>query len=208
MSRRTGPQCRMCRREGMKLFLKGTRCDTVKCSATRREYPPGQHTWRRGTPSEYGVHLREKQRLKRFFGMTEQQFRRFFGIASREKGNTGEHLLVLLERRVDNVIFLLGWGTSRRHARQVIGHGGILINGKKVDIPSYLIKPGDIITAKATEKMSRLLKSSLEINKGMDMAGWLERQEEPPQGRVLRMPTAEEASFPVDVQLVVELCSR
>lgn len=208
MSRRTGPQCKMCRREGMKLFLKGSRCDTVKCSVTRREYPPGMHTWRRGTPSEYGVHLREKQRLKRFFGMNEDQFRRFFSIAGRRKGNTGASLLTLLEQRLDNVVYLLGWGLSRRDARQIVSHGLILVNGRKVDVPTYMVRVNDVIKPKASERAANKIKTNREARKDAEVPPWLEVQAEPLEGRVLRLPTPEEASMPVEVQLIVELCSR
>lgn len=208
MSRRTGPQCKLCRREGTKLYLKGSRCDTVKCSLSRREYPPGQHTWRRGSPSEYCVHLREKQKLKRFFGMNDGQFRRIFKIATRTKGNTGATLLILLERRLDNACYLLGWGLSRRDARQLISHGHVTVNDRKIDVPSYLVKENDVIKIKATEKAAKKVKENIEASKGSELPSWLEAQEEPPQGKVLRLPTAEETSLPVEVQLVVELCSR
>jgi len=208
MSRRTGPQCKLCRREGMKLYLKGSRCDTVKCSLSQREYPPGMHTWRRGSPSEYCIHLREKQKLKRYFGMNDGQFRRIFQLAERAKGNTGENLLVLLERRLDNVVYLLGWGLSRPNARQLVGHGHIQVNDKKVDIPSYLVKEGDVIKIKDADKSKKKIKENLEASQGSEIPGWIEPEEETPQGRILRMPTSEEASLPVAVQLVVELCSR
>lgn len=208
MSRRTGPQCRMCRREGMKLYLKGSRCDTVKCSLTRREYPPGAHTWRRSSPSEYCIHLREKQKLKRYFGMNDGQFRRIFEIAERTKGNTGENLLILLERRLDNVVYLLGWGLSRRDARQLVCHGHITVNDRKVDVPSYLVKQNDVVKVKGVEKAAKKVKENLEASQGSEIPPWLEAQEEPPQGTVFRLPTTEEVSLPVEVQLVVELCSR
>jgi small subunit ribosomal protein S4 len=198
----------MCRREGTKLYLKGSRCDTVKCSMSRREYPPGMHTWRRGSPSEYCVHLREKQKLKRFFGMNDGQFRRIFGMAERAKGNTGENLLAFIERRLDNIVYLLGWGLSRRDARQLVCHGHVTVNDRKVDIPSYLVKEKDVIKVKGTEKAVKKVKENLEASQGSEIPPWLEAQEEPPQGTVLRLPTGDEVSLPVEVQLVVELCSR
>ncbi|MEW6355773.1 MAG: 30S ribosomal protein S4 [Planctomycetota bacterium] len=208
MSRITSPQCKLCRREGMKLYLKGFRCHTVKCAFERRPHPPGIHHWRRGSPSEYSAHLREKQKLKRFFGMNEGQFRRIFRAAEKMPGNTGANLLALLERRLDNAAYLLGWGLSRRDARQLVSHGHIYVNGRKLDVPSYLVREGDVITLKQSERSKNRLAVNLEASKDAEVPSWLEAQPEPPQGRVLRLPTPDDASLLVEVQLVVELCSR
>ncbi|NOZ22124.1 MAG: 30S ribosomal protein S4 [Planctomycetes bacterium] len=208
MSRLTGPQCKLCRREGMKLYLKGFRCHTVKCAFERNQYPPGMHHWRRGGPSEYASHLREKQKLKRFFGMNEGQFRRIFSMAEQMKGNTGENLLALTERRLDNAVYLLGWGLSRRDARQLVSHGHICVNGRKLDVPSYMVRKGDVVTLKKSEKTAGRLQVNLEASKDAEVPGWLEVQPEPLEGRVRSLPTADDASLLVEVQLVVELCSR
>jgi len=208
MGRITGKACKLCRREGVKLFLKGTRCDTVKCGLSRREYPPGAHSWRRRSPSEYNVRLREKQKLKRFFGLGERQFRKIFEIAEHQKGDTGQNLLLLLERRLDNVVFLLGFALSRRSARQLVAHGNITLNGRKVDIPAALVRPDDVIKPKATERAAKLVKEAIEARQGAEVPAWLERNQDTLEGKVLRLPSPEEVSLPVEVQLVVELCSR
>jgi len=208
MARIRGKACRLCRREGVKLFLKGARCETVKCSLNKREYPPGMRSWRRPSRSEYGLQLREKQKLKRFFGMTEKQFRRFFDMAERKKGNTGENLLSLVERRLDNVVYLLGFALSRRDARQIIAHGHIAVNGKRVDIPSYLVKVDDVISPVKRERDVNMIKARLETRKESNVPEWLEVNPDVPEGKVVRLPTAEDASLELNVQLVVELCSR
>lgn len=209
MARTTGPQCKLCRREGTKLFLKGTRCDTVKCGIAKREYPPGPRTWRRrGKVSEYALHLREKQKVKRYYGVLERQFRRCFQLAERQKGNTGENLLLLLERRLDSVVYSAGLGLSRPNARQVVCHGHIAVNGRKVDVPSYTVKPGDVITPLKPERDVPLVKANLELSRGRTVPSWLEVQEDPPQITVAAMPTRDQIELEVHEQLVVEFASR
>src|SRR5579859_2625398 len=158
MGRTTDPVCKLCRREGIKLYLKGTRCESPKCAIDRRSMPPGMHGARRGKPSEYGIRLREKQKLKRFYGVFEKQFRRYFALASRSTENTGEVLLSILERRLDNVVHRLGFAPSRPAARQLVGHGHVLVNGKKADIPSLLLKAGDTVTIKNRKESIELVK--------------------------------------------------
>ena len=161
MGRHIGPVCRLCRREGLKLFLKGTRCDTPKCAVDRREGVPGMHQFRRSKASEYSIRLREKQKVKRYYGIFERQFRKYFELASRRPGNTGDALMSLLERRLDNVVTRLGFATSRPQARQMITHGHITVNGRKLDIPSYLVRPGDQIKVKDREHSLKLAAGSL-----------------------------------------------
>ena len=208
MGRHTGPVCRLCRREGMKLFLKGARCETAKCSVSRREYPPGMHSWRRGKFSAYGTQLREKQKLKRAYGLFEKQFRLYFAEAERKQGNTGENLLILLERRLDNVIYVLGFALSRAQGRQLIAHGHITVNGRRVDIPSYSVRPGDVIEPYASEKSKQLIRGYLEQSEERQMPGWLERSTDPPKGSVVNMPTRDDVTLPVQEQLVVEFSSK
>lgn len=208
MARITGSVCRICRREGLKLFLKGTRCDTSKCAVERREAPPGVHAFRRGKQTDYGLHLREKQKVKRYYGLLERQFRILFAKATRSKGNTAEALMSLLERRLDNVVHRLGFGSSRAQARQVIAHGHILVNGKRVDIPSYLTRPGDVIEVKSRTKSAEMVQANLS-QASREIPDFLSRTEGPnPQGHVLRVPEAADVSIPVEVQLIVEFCSR
>ncbi len=208
MARYTGPVCRLCRRDGMKLFLKGTRCDTPKCAFERREGPPGQQQQRRGKLTDYGVHLREKQKVKHYYGVLERQFRRYFQLAARTKGNTGNALLVMLERRLDNVIHRLGFGQSRSQARQMIRHGHITVNGRRVDIPSYEVRAGDVIRVKNREKSLDLIRGALaDFNR--DIPDYLSRSDSQiPEGIVGRLPAADDVSLPVQTQLIVELCSR
>ncbi|HUS58054.1 MAG TPA: 30S ribosomal protein S4 [Planctomycetota bacterium] len=208
MARRTGAVCRLCRREGMKLFLKGTRCETAKCSVSRREYPPGMHSWKRGKFSEYGVQLREKQKLKRFYGLLEKQFKLNFAEAERGKGNTGEALLVLLERRLDNVCYILGFAPSRSTCRQFIVHGHVRVNGRRVDIPSFLVKPGDVIEPYNSDKSKALIKGLMEQSAERQMPPWLERSVDPPKGTVMSYPTRDNITLPVQEQLIVEFCSK
>jgi len=208
MARTTGPVCRLCRREGMKLFLKGTRCDTPKCAVERRENPPGMAT-RRGKLTDYGVHLREKQKVKRYYGVLERQFRGYYKRAVRGKGNTGEALMSLLERRLDNVVCRLGFGLSRAQARQLIRHGHITINGRRCDIPSYLVHVGDVIRAKNRAKSLQAVQACLsEFHR--DIPDFLSRLEGAiPEGRVNRLPTPEDCSLAgVQSNLIVELCSK
>ena len=209
MTRNIGPQCRMCRRETIKLFLKGTRCDTAKCPIERqgRNNPPGAHGWRRGRGSSYAIHLREKQKVKRYYGVLERQFRTYFAMAAKQKQNTGSALLSLLERRLDNVLVKSGFAISRRTSRQLINHGHIYVNERKVDIASYLVKPGDKITVKPTEKSLQQVRQQVEINKGRQLPGWLSLDEATPQIIVLAMPTRDDVQIPVEEHLIVELCS-
>src|SRR3954449_6322303 len=189
MGRHIGPVCRLCRREGTKLFLKGTRCDTPKCAVDRREGVPGMHQYRRGKASEYAIRLREKQKVKRYYGIYERQFRRYFEMASRRPGNTGAALMSILERRLDNVITRLGFATSRPQARQMVCHGHITVNGRKVDIPSYLVRAGDAIAIKDRESSRKLAAESLTMEGMPPVPDWLERvSTDPPEGRVSRLP--------------------
>lgn len=209
MGRYTGPVCRLCRREGLKLFLKGTRCDSPKCAIERREGVPGMHQFRRGKPSEYSIRLREKQKVKRYYGVFERQFRKYFDIASRKSGNTGDALMSLLERRLDNVVTRLGFALSRAQARQIIDHGHILVNGKKLDIPSYLVKAGDVITLKDREASKKIAQGNLQLDGMPPVPDWLDRlSTDPAEGRVSRLPAPQDISLPVTPQLIVELLSR
>lgn len=208
MARHTGPVCRLCRREGMKLFLKGARCETAKCAISRREYPPGMHSWRRGKFSEYGTQLREKQKLKRAYGLLEKQFRLYFEEAERKKGNTGENLLVLLERRLDNVVYLLGFASSRAQGRQLITHGHLTVNGRRVDIPSYQLRIGDTIEPYNSENSRKNVKEHAEQSAERPMPGWLDRSVDPPKGTVVSLPSRDDISIPIQEQLVVEFCSK
>jgi small subunit ribosomal protein S4 len=209
MGRHIGPVCRLCRREGVKLFLKGTRCETPKCAVDRREGVPGMHLFRRGKPSEYAVRLREKQKVKRYYGIFERQFRNYFEVASRRPGNTGDALMSLLERRLDNVVSRLGFALSRPQARQIVTHGHITINGRKVDIPSYLVRPGDVIQVKDREHSRKLVGTNLALEGAPPVPDWLERvSTDPPEGRVARLPSVQDISLPSNPQLIVELLSR
>lgn len=193
----------------MKLFLKGTRCDTPKCAVERREGVPGMHQYRRGKASEYAVRLREKQKVKRYYGIFERQFRKYFDMASRKSGNTGDALMSLIERRLDNVVTRLGFAMSRAQARQVIGHGHILINGRKVDIPSYLVRPGDLIAVKDRDGSKKLVGASILMEGMPPVPEWLDRiGTEPAEGRVARLPGPQDVALPVTPQLIVELLSR
>ncbi len=209
MGRYIGPVCRLCRREGMKLFLKGTRCDSPKCAIARDRGVPGMHQFRRGKPSEYAIRLREKQKVKRYYGIFERQFRKYFDMASRRPGNTGDALMAILERRLDNVVTRLGFALSRKQARQMIRHGHFLVNGHKVDIPSYLVRPGEVIKIKTREQSAKLAISNLAVEGMPPVPDWLDRiSNDPPEGRVARMPSNEDISVPVTPQLIVELLSR
>ena len=208
MARYVGPQCRLCRREGEKLFLKGIRCDTVKCAITKRKYPHGQFAWGRGKLSKYGIQFREKQKTKRFYGVLERQFRNYFRKAERQKGNTGDNLLVMLERRLDNVLCLAFFAASRKSARQLILHGHITVNNKKVDIASYLVKVGDVIKPKNTETTLNIVKANIESLKGRNIPAWMEFKAEIPEVVVTQLPAREDISVSVHEQLIVELCSK
>lgn len=208
MARTTGPVCRLCRREGLKLFLKGTRCDTPKCAIDRRDTPPGSSQARRGKLTDYAVHLREKQKVKHYYGVLERQFRTYFARAARSKGNTGATLLSLLERRLDNVVHRLGFGQSRAQARQLICHGHITVNGRRVDIPSYLLQAGDVIRVKNRAKSLEAVQANLSENT-RQMADFLSLVEGPiPEGVMSRLPEPGDVSIPVQPQLIIELCSK
>jgi len=210
MGRYVGPSCRQCRREGMKLFLKGTKCETAKCQIERRQrsLAPGMHGWRKARLSEYGVRLREKQKIKRYYGIYQQQFMRFFHLAERIKGNTGENFLQLLERRLDNVIYKLNFAPSRKAAREFICHGHICVNGRKVDVSDRIVKIGDRITLKNSEKSLKRVKQQLESNPNFTTQAWLQLDREKPAAAVVALPTREDVQIPVEEQLVVEFCSR
>ena len=209
MARYSGPVCRLCRREGMKLFLKGERCYTEKCAIEKRNFPPGQHgKTRKAKLAGYGVQLREKQKVKRIYGVLEDQFRRYFEAAERQRGITGETLLQLLERRLDNVAYRMGLATSRPQARQLVRHGHLQVNGRKVDIPSYSIRVGDVISVRATSQKDVAVQHALEEVKGRGVPEWLSFDGEKMSGRIVSLPTREQINLPVQEQLIVELYSK
>ncbi|MCA9400616.1 MAG: 30S ribosomal protein S4 [Candidatus Omnitrophica bacterium] len=209
MGKYIGSSCRLCRREGEKLFLKGSRCTTHRCSVDRRNYAPGQHgASSRGKLSNYGLQLREKQKVKRIYGLLEKQFRIYFVKASRKKGVTGEILLQYLERRLDNVIFQLGYCTSRRQARQFVSHGYVSVNGQRVNIPSFLVKEGDEIVLSFKKKGQETVKENLKVTKERSVPTWLEADQTQFKGLIKRMPERSDIGFPVNEQLIVELYSR
>lgn len=207
MARIKSPVCRLCRREGQKLFLKGTRCDTPKCAFERREAAPGMVS-RRGKLTDYGRHLREKQKVKRCYGLLERQFRKYFQQAERGTGNTGEALMNLLERRLDNIVYRLGFGLSRAQARMLVAHGHVTVNGRRVDIPSFIVRPGDVIQVKNRAKSLQAVQAAL-ASHGREVPDFLSRVDGPiPEGRVVRMPDLADVSVPVQTQLIVELLSK
>ncbi|MCF6097639.1 30S ribosomal protein S4 [Thermovorax subterraneus] len=208
MARYTGPVCRLCRREGIKLYLKGERCYTPKCAIDRRGYAPGQHGQMKRKLTEYGLQLREKQKAKRIYGVLEQQFKIYFEEASRRKGVTGENLLRLLECRLDNVVYRLGFAKSRAQARQIVRHGHIEVNGKKVDIPSYQVRPGDVIAVREKSRSLELFKEMAELGKGKVMPEWLSVNYDTLSGEVLRYPNREDIDVPIQEHLIVELYSK
>ena len=208
MARYTDEQCRICRREGQKLFLKGSRCYSDKCSISRRNYAPGQHGQKRAKLSEYGTQLREKQKTKSYYGVGEKQFRKYFEIASNKKGVTGDNLLQILECRLDNVVYRLGFGASRAQARQLVNHGQFEVNGKKVDIPSYLVKAGDVITVREIKKDNATIKANVEANAARPVPAWLELNNETLSGKVVRLASREDVDIPVEEHLIVELYSK
>jgi small subunit ribosomal protein S4 len=209
MARYVGAVCRLCRREGMKLFLKGERCYAEKCAIEKRNMPPGQHSKaRKAKLVGYGLQLREKQKVKRIYGILENQFRRYFEAAERQRGITGETLLQLLERRLDNIIYRLGLATSRPQARQLVRHGHFLVNGRKVDIPSYSIRAGDVVTVRVTSAKHVAIQHAIEEVKGRGIPPWLEFDGEKIAGRVASLPTREQINLPVQEQLIVELYSK
>jgi len=200
--------CRLCRVEKTKLFLKGTKCLSDKCPVERRPYPPGEHGRLRKRILGYGIQLREKQKLKRYYGMSEKQFSLFFQRAERKKGVTGENLLLMLERRLDNVVFLTGFSHSRDHARQLITHGHFCIDGRKVSIPSMLVNKGDVLSFRERAKKNEELKAIVESNTGKTVPGWLEVDRENMKVKILSFPAREDVSFPVEEHLIVELYSK
>lgn len=209
MARYTGPSCKLCRREGQKLFLKGDRCYTDKCAVIRRAYAPGQHGQNvRFKAKEYGLQLREKQKARRFYGVLESQFENYFDMAAKKKGMTGENLLSILESRLDNVVYRLGFAMSRAESRQLIRHSHFLVNGKKVNIPSYLVKPGDAVTLRENSRSSEKFKAVLEANSAKPMPQWLEMNAEAFEGKVISAPAREDIDLPIEEHLIVELYSK
>lgn len=208
MARYTGASCKLCRREGQKLFLKAERCYTNKCSIDRRPYAPGMHGQQRKKVSEYGLQLREKQKAKRFYGVLESQFRRYYEMAIRKKGVTGENLLQILESRLDNVVHRMGFGSSRDEARQLVTHGHFFVNGRRVSIPSYLVKPGDEIEVAQGSKKSPRFKEILDITGSKVVPKWLEVDQENLNGKVVSMPNREDIDLPIQEHLIVELYSK
>jgi len=206
MARDTAPQCKQCRREGLKLFLKGERCLTDKCSVERRPYPPGQHGRGRVRQSEYRHQLREKQKARRYYQLLEKQFRSYYDKASRQPGVTGENLLRLLERRLDNAVVRLGFASSRRQSRQLIGHGHFLVNGRRVNKPSYQLRPGDVISVRDTSGARTVISDATELT--ATVPAWLQADYDSLTAKVLRLPEREEISTPVQEQLIVELYSK
>lgn len=231
MARTLGPVCKRCRREGVKLFLKGTRCDSPKCPFARAEgssrgrdsrgggvVPPGMHGFKRGKMTEYGEQLREKQKVKTFYGVLEAQFRKYYQMAERSKGNTGQVLMSFLERRLDNVVHRLGFAASRAQARQMISHGHVCVNGRRLDVPSYLVRPGDLVSIKVFKRQGAkgsrpgalaLAKDAFDAMNGRSIPDFLVRNDgDVPSGSVLRNPVFDDVSLPVEPQLIVELCSK
>ncbi len=208
MARYTGPVCRLCRREGLKLFLKGNRCYTEKCAIDRRAYAPGQHGQGRKKLSEHGLQLREKQKARRYYGVLESQFEKYFEMAFKKKGVTGENLLQILESRLDNVIYRLGWGSSRAESRQLVRHGHFAIDGKKINIPSYLVKEGEVITIREKSRNLPKIKSVLEEGEGKVIPQWLDLNKDTLEVRVVGLATREDIDIPMEEHLIVELYSK
>lgn len=208
MARYTEAVCRLCRREGQKLFLKGDRCYTEKCAIANRAYPPGQHGQGRSKTSEYGQQLREKQKAKRYYGLLESQFKGYFVMASKRPGQTGENLLSILESRLDNVIYRLGFGMSRAEARQLVGHGHFTVNGRKVDIPSFLVRPGMVITLREASRNLEKIKANVEANAFRQPPKWLEYDAANLIAKVTALPTREDIDLPIEEHLIVELYSK
>ncbi len=208
MARYKDEQCRICRREGQKLFLKGSRCYSDKCSISRRNYATGQNGQKKNKIYEYGTKLREKQKTKSFYGVAEKQFRKYFEMASNSRGKTGEVLLQILESRLDNVVYRLGYGSSRAQARMLITHGAFEVNGQKVDIPSYLVKAGDVVTVREIRKDNGAIKANVEANSARPVPEWLEKDVKNLSGKVVRLASREEVDIPVEEHLIVELYSK
>ena len=208
MARYTGAVCKLCRREGKKLFLKGARCYTGKCAFERRQYAPGQHGQSRKKTSEYGVQLRAKQQAKRYYGIQEGQFHKYFLMAERRQGVTGENLLRICESRLDNIVYLLGWANSRAEARQLVTHGHFTVNGKKVHIPSYLTKVGDVIAIKEKSRGSEKIKAILESTNGKVIPKWLDLDNNTIVGKIVAAPAREDIDIDFEEHLIVELYSK
>ncbi|HEY7558126.1 MAG TPA: 30S ribosomal protein S4 [Candidatus Binatia bacterium] len=208
MARYTDSVCRLCRRENLKLFLKGERCYTDKCAIERRNYPPGQHGQARKKFSEYSIQLREKQKVKRMYGLLENQFRRTFAQAARTKGITGETLLVLLERRLDNVAYRLGFASSRAEARTLVRHGHVLVNGRKVNIPSYIVRVGDMVSVKEQSRQITRILSAMEGAQRRGVPDWAELDRDTCSGRIKLLPTRSDITMPINEKLIVELYSK
>jgi small subunit ribosomal protein S4 len=208
MARYTGAVCKLCRREGKKLFLKGDRCYTGKCALERRSYAPGQHGQNRKKVSEYGLQLRAKQTAKRYYGIQEGQFHKYFLMAEKRQGVAGENLLRICESRLDNVVYLLGWASSRSEARQLVIHAHFRVNGKKVDVPSYLLKVGDVVSVKDNSKDSVKIKEVLEANASRPVPAWLDKDAENLSAKVAKLPDREEIAVPVEEHLIVEFYSK
>jgi len=208
MAKYQGPDCRLCRVEKVKLFFKGDKCLTDKCPIERRTYAPGQHGRNKKRILGYAIQLREKQKLKRYYGMSEEQFRFFFQRAERQKGVTGENLLSMLERRLDNAVYLMGFSLSRGHARQLIGHGHFRVNGQRVNIPSALLNVGDVVEFKVRTAKNEVAKAVVASNKSKTVPGWLEVDGPSMKARVLALPTRQDVTIPVEEHLVVELYSK
>lgn len=208
MARYTDPVCRLCRREGSKLYLKGDRCYTPKCAVDRRAYAPGQHGQGRKKVSEYGLQLREKQKARRMYGILEVQFKRYFDRAERQPGVTGENLLRLLERRLDNVIYRLGLGASRNEARQLVRHGHFIVNGRKVNIPSFLVRVGDVITVRDKSQESPRVKELLDRATDHTPPAWLEYEADQAKAQVVALPERDQIDAPIQEHLIVEMYSR
>jgi len=208
LARYRGAVCKLCRREDQKLFLKGDRCFSDKCGFERRNYPPGQHGQRRGKFSDYGNQLREKQKVKRMYGLLEKQFRKCFRTAERKSGITGENFLIFLERRLDNIVFRLGFAYSRNQGRQLVSHNHILVNGKRVNIPSYIVKAGDVVEIREKSQKMPLIKEAVEAVERLGIPSWLELDKENYRGKVIAFPERKDLTMPVQEQLIVELYSR
>lgn len=212
MARYTGPVCKLCRREGLKLYLKGEKCYTEKCPFERRSYPPGQHgrqaAFRRRRASDYTLQLRAKQQARRIYGILERQFRRYLAMAERQEGLTGENLLVVLERRLDNVVYRLGLADSRAQARQLVQHGHFMVNGRKTNIPSFLVKPEDVVSVRPESRRKTYFRDRRELLGQREVPAWLSLNEDELEGRVLSFPTRQEIDVPVDEQMIVEFYSR
>jgi len=208
LARYTGSVCRLCRRETMKLYLKGDRCYSDKCAVERRNYPPGQHGQRRGKFSDYGLQLREKQKIKRMYGLVEKQFKTYFKEADRQRGITGTNFLIILERRLDNTVYRLGFANSRAQARQLVRHNHFMVNGKKVNIPAFLLRSGDVVTVRESSRSLGSINDALEAVPRRGVPAWLELDKTKYEGTFKTIPTREEMNLPVEEQLVVEFYSK